>query len=285
MRLAVTGASGQLGSAVIEALKQFQGVTPIAVARSPAKAAKLDVETRAGDYDDAGQLESAFAGVDAVLLVSGMAPPDTRLGQHQRVIDSARRANVARVVFAGIVISESGGGFNPIQQVSADTEQYLKDSGLAWSIGRNGIYIEPDLEYLDNYRSAGKIVNCAGEGRCAYTCRPELALAYANLLTGGQHEGQTYVLAGQPITQRQLAECINEVFGTTLDYEPVTVEEYRRERQAALGGFLGGIIAGIYEGIRNGALDVQSEFEKVAGRPHLPPAEMIRAWKARHDAR
>ena len=284
MKVAVTGASGHLGSAVITALKQTRGVTPIAIARSPEKANRLGVETRAGDYDDAAQLDKAFEGVEALLLVSGMAPPDERIEQHNRVIDCAKRAGVARLVFSGIVVTEGGGGFDPIQRASLATEQHLKASGLAWSIGRNSIYIEPDLEYLGNYKKAGKISNCAGEGRCAYTCRPELAIAYANILTEPRHESRTYVLAGQPITQKKLAECLNEVFGTALKYESVPVEEYRRGRQAELGDFIGGIIAGIYEGIRKGAMDVKSDFEKVIGRPHQSPIEMIRDWAALHDA-
>ena len=223
--------------------------------------------------------------MDALLLVSGMAPPDERLEQHKRVINSAKRAGCCTLGLCRDRGDRAGWWLHPIQQASLATEEYLKQSGLGWSIGRNGIYIEPDLEYIDNYRRAGKIANCAGEGRCAYTCRPELALAYARMLTEQQHEEQTYVLAGEPIPQKTLAACINEVFGAALEYESLTVEEYRRERQSALGDFLGAIIAGIYEGIRNGAMDVSSEFERVVGRPHQSPIEMIRAWSALQDAR
>ncbi|MDA1237305.1 MAG: NAD(P)H-binding protein, partial [Acidobacteria bacterium] len=233
---------------MISALKNRAGIRPIAVARTPAKAERLGVEVREGDYDNGPQLEAAFRGVDAVLLVSGMAPPAERLVQHKRVIDAAERAGVKRLVFAGIVVTESGNGFNAVQQTSTATEEYLKRSNLEWVIGQNGIYIEPDLEYLDNYRKAGKIANCAADGRCAYTCRPELALAYAEMLSEPRHLGETYVLAGRAITQSELAAAINDVFGTNLTYESMGVEECRAERQAALGDFIGAVIAGIYEG-------------------------------------
>lgn len=152
MKIAVTGASGQLGSAVTEVLKRTAGVTPIGVARSPAKAGWLEVEVREGDYNRPDQLEKAFRGIQSVLLVSGMAPADERLRQHKTVIDCARLAGVEYMVFSGIVPGESGGGFNPIQQTSLATEEHLKQSGMTWSIGRNGIYIEPDLEYIAQYR-------------------------------------------------------------------------------------------------------------------------------------
>jgi len=48
----------------------------------------------------------------------------------------------------------------------------------------------------------------------------------------------------------------------------MSVDEYRDERVNELGPFLGGVIAGIYEGIRLGALDVPSDYEAAAGRPH-----------------
>lgn len=271
-----------MGSAVISALKGRDGITPIAVARTPAKAEHLGVDVRAGDYDNRSQLEAAFRGVDAALLVSGMAPPEQRFLQHKHVIDAAERVGVKRLVFAGIVVTEAGAGFNAVQQASVATEEYLKQSSMEWVIGRNGIYIEPDLEYLDAYRKVGKIINCAAGGRCAYTCRPELALAYAQMLIEPRHVGETYVLAGQAITQAELAAAINDVFGTDLTYESMSVDDYRNERQAALGGFIGAVIAGIYEGIRNGAMNVASDFARVVGRAHQSPTEMMRAWAAMH---
>lgn len=280
MRIAVTAATGQLGGAILTVLKQTPGVTPIAVARTPARAAALGVEARLGDYDDQPQLEAAFAGVDSVLFVSGMAPPAQRIFQHRRVIDAARRSGVKHVVYTGVVVNPGGDAFAAIQRMSLETERYLKESGLAFTIGRNGIYIEPDLEYIEEYARAGKIRNSAGDGRCAYTLRSELAQAYARLLTDPRHHGQTYTLAGPPITQAELAAAINAEYGTTLRYEPMSIEAYRQDRIAELGDFLGPLIAGIYEGIRKGAMDVTSEFAQIVGRPHLSPAEMIRAFRA-----
>jgi NAD(P)H dehydrogenase (quinone) len=188
---------------------------------------------------------------------------------------AAERVGVKRLVLAGIVVAESGGGFNPVQQVSIATEEYLKRSSLEWGIGQNGIYIEPDLEYIDNYRKAEKIANCAADGHCAYTCRPELALAYAQMLTKRTHLGETYVLAGQPITQEELAAAINEVFGTDLRYESLSVDECRSERQAALGDFLGAVDQRDGRGVRF----------RPRGWPRAPVTNGDDgAWSAAHDA-
>jgi NAD(P)H dehydrogenase (quinone) len=116
---------------------------------------------------------------------------------------------------------------------------------------------------------AGGIANCAGNGRCGYTTRPELAFAYARLLTDDKHNGHTYNLHGESITQYELAGYLNSAFGTDLTYTPMTVEEYRRNRIAELGEFMGTVIAGIYQGIRHGEADNTSHYHKAAGRRHV----------------
>lgn len=145
-------------------------------------------------------------------------------------------------------------------------------------IGRNGIYIEPDLEYLDHYIREGEIRNSAGEGKCTYTSRSELAFGYTQMLLEDRHNGQVYNLVGKPITQTRLAELINQVYQTNLTFHPVSVEAYEQERKSELGEFMGTIIAGIYEGIRHGANDLPSDFEQASGRPHKSPLEMIEAF-------
>ena len=64
----VTGATGQLGAAVMERLLQRTDATDIAaLVRGPGKAAELEaggVSIRRGDYDDTQALEKAMVGVD-----------------------------------------------------------------------------------------------------------------------------------------------------------------------------------------------------------------------------
>lgn len=270
MKIAVTAASGQLGGAIVQALVSLRGnESVVGLARSPNKAQGFGVEVRPGDYDQPAQLESSLAGVDAVLLVSGMAAPDARIQQHRNVIDAARSAGVRKIVYTSIQGLEEGTGFSPVVQSNRQTEADVRGSGLDWVIGRNGIYIEPDVEYMPTYKARGEIANCAGDQKCGYTTREELGFAYAQMLIGDAHAGQTYALHGEPITQAQLAKYLNQAFGTALSYRDMSVDAYRAERTEELGPFLGKIIAGIYEGIRLGALDVPSDYATAAGRSHL----------------
>ncbi len=280
MKTAITSASGQLGSAIAKQLiKKFGKDDVIAIARTPEHAESLGVEVRAGDYTQKEQFDTALRGVDTLLLVSGNDDPEKRKQQHANVIDAALAAGVHKVVYTSIIGPSSTSDFSPVVKSNRHTEEYLKNSGLTWSIGRNGIYLEPDLEYLNYYQKDGKITNSAGDGRCAYTTRKELADAYARMLTEDQHNGQTYNLAGPAITQYELADLMNEVFGTNLHYEPMSGEAYRQQRIDELGEFMGTVIAGIYQGIRNGAMDVPSDYRKAAGREHISIREAMKHFQ------
>ena len=152
MKIAVTAANGKLGSAIIETLiKVHPANNIIALARTPAKAQflteKYGVEVRAGDYDDVRQLEASLQGVDSVLLVSSIDDPNKRIGQHRNVIESANKSGVTKMVYTSIQGSSTQAAFAPIVRSNWQTEQDIKDSGLDWVIGRNGIYIEPDVDY------------------------------------------------------------------------------------------------------------------------------------------
>ena len=284
MKIAVTAASGHLGSAIVKATTALQGTEVVALARTPANAVDLGVEVRPGNYDEPDELEKSLQSADVVLLVSGMDAPARRIEQHRNVIEAARSAGVGKIVYTSVQGAEAGTAFSPVVQSNRQTEQDVRDSGLEWVIGRNGIYIEPDLEYIDNYAAAGGITNCAGDGRCGYTTRAELAYAYAQMLTDDRHDGRTYNLHGEPITQTDLAEYLNEAFGTHRSYTPMTVEEYRNDRVAELGEFIGSVIAGIYEGIREGAADNPSDYAEAAGREHVSWPDFFARLAEQHSS-
>lgn len=99
--IAITGATGQLGRLVIDALlKTVPANQIVAAVRSPEKAADLaalGVQVRRGDYTDAASLVAAFQGVSKLLLISS-SEVGQRAPQHRAVIDAAKQAGVDNVV-------------------------------------------------------------------------------------------------------------------------------------------------------------------------------------------
>ena len=106
-----------------------------------------------------------------------------------------------------------------------------------------------------------------------------MGYAYAKMLIENKHNGNTYNLVGEAITQTELTNYINKVFDTKLVFNPVSEKDYLEERKAALGDFIGTVIGGIYQGIKEGANDVASDFEKATGRKHATPLDMMENFK------
>lgn len=94
--IAVTGATGQLGRLVINVLLKVPAHDIIAAVRSPDKAKDLmalGVQVRQADYNQPTTLDSAFKGVDKLLLISS-SEVGQRVAQHTAVINAAKRAGV-----------------------------------------------------------------------------------------------------------------------------------------------------------------------------------------------
>lgn len=284
MKIAVTAASGGLGTAIIKSLKENTATDNIVgIARTPSKAKSLGVEIRTGDYDKKETFDTALKGCDALLIVSSNAAPEHRIGQHRNIIEAAKICGISKLVYTSIIGNPEKTAFSPVIGSNRQTEKDIAASGIPFTIGRNSLYLDPDLDYIDHYKKEGKISNCAGEGKCTYTSRNELGAAYAQILLNDGHDGKTYNLGGAAITQQELAEALNRAFDTNLVFENMSVADYIKERQNALGEFLGTIIGGIYEGIRNGAFDVSSDFEIAAKRKHASIDEMIASYKAQQS--
>ena len=270
MKVAVTTASGKLGAEIIKVLIKEIGVeNVVGIARTPEKAKFLGVEIKKGDYNNKEDFEKALKGVDVVLLVSGMDHPDKRIGQHRNVIEAAKENEVRKIVYTSIIGKDGVSTFDAIVKSNRQTEKDIKESGLEWSIGRNGLYIEPDVEYIDKYKEFGKIANCAANGLCSYTTREELGFAYGQMILNNDRNGKIFNLGGEAITQIQLTNYLNTAFKSELAYEAMGAEDYLKFQQKMNGEFLGMVIAGIYMKIKNGEFEIESDFEAAAGREHI----------------
>ena len=128
--VAVTGAAGDIGSVVREAL-QGEAARLILVDRAPLRAEAYNEDVRTADLRDAAAVASALEGADRVLHLGG-APDEAPLadllevnvqGTHH-VLEAARRAGIERVVLAS---SNRVTGFYPVEHVTSPREPVRPD--------------------------------------------------------------------------------------------------------------------------------------------------------------
>ncbi|MFM7446149.1 MAG: NAD(P)H-binding protein, partial [Tabrizicola sp.] len=186
MTIAITGATGHLGRLAIAALKA-RGATPVALARDPAKAGDLGVETRAFDYPNADP--AALKGVETLVLISSNDFND-RAGQHRNVLAAAKAAGVKRVIYTSILKGDASPMI--LAQDHIATEAAIKESGLSATILRNGWYTENYTGSLGAALQHGAIIGAAGQGRVNSAARKDYAEAIAVTALDDSHAGKTY---------------------------------------------------------------------------------------------
>lgn len=268
---AVTAASGQLGRLAVEALLE-RGVTPsdvVAVVRTPAKADDLatrGVVVRAGDYSDRASLDTALAGVDRLLLVSG-SEVGQRVGQHTNVVEAAKAAGVQRLVYTSLLRADSSA--SPLAPEHKATEEVIAASGLPHVLLRNSWYYENYTANLGQYLATGEVLGATHGGRISAASRADYAAAAAAALLADDEGKGTYELAGETFTFDELAATITEVTGTTVVARDVSAEEYQRTLEGhGLDAGTAGFVAALDASIANGDLQTDStELADLTGRP------------------
>jgi NAD(P)H dehydrogenase (quinone) len=279
MKIAITGANGQLGRLVINKLKsKIPAGDIVALARTPAKAADLGVTARAADYSKPDTLESALAGVETLLLISS-SEIGQRKAQHRNVIEAAKKAGVKWIVYTSLLHAETS-AIKMLSEEHLDTEAALKASGLAYTILRNSWYSENYTASVPGAVAGGAFLGCAGDAKISSATRADYAEAAVAVLTGEGHKGKTYELAGdKPYTLSDLAAEISRQTGKNIPYKNLSEAEYA----AALAGFgmpapVAQAYASFDTGAAQGALfDDGQQLSKLIGRPTTPIATSVAA--------
>lgn len=281
MRYAVTGATGHLGPLVIRGL--LEKVAPadiVAIVRDEAKAADLaerGVTVRVATYDDKAALEAALSGVDRLLLISG-SEVGRRIPQHINVIDAAKSAGVKHVVYTSAPKATTS--TLVLAPEHKATEEYLRASGLHYTILRNCWYTENYVRTAETAKQTGTIVAAVGDGRVASATRADYAAAAVAVLLGEGHDGKVYELSGDHAWDyNDLAAAISTIIERPVIYEPVDGPTLI-ERMTAAGVERPGaeFAAALDANIAAGLLScVTGELSALIGRPTTPLVEGLRA--------
>ncbi|MCX5269236.1 SDR family oxidoreductase [Streptomyces sp. NBC_00199] len=279
MSIVVTGATGNLGRHVVEQLLEKVPAEQItAVVRDEARAADLaarGVRLAVADYNAPETFDGLFAAGDKVLLVSGNEFDKGRVGQHKVVIEAAKAAGVALLAYT----SAPGSLTAALADDHKGTEAAILESGVPYSLLRNGWYNENYTEQLAPVLQTNAVTQATGEGRVASASRADYAAAAVAVLTGEGHENTTYELSGD--TAWSFAEYAAELSrqtGREITYNAVSVDDFVGilTTHAGLPGPFAAILGGVEASIAKGELaGTSGDLSRLTGRPTTPIADSI----------
>ncbi len=269
----ITGATGHLGGTVIDFLLEKLPAKETAVlVRDKGKADKLTgkgVDVRTGDYNNKETLLSAFKEIDKMLLISGNDVAK-RLQQHKNAIDAAKQAGVKHVIYTSFDRKkEDGSPLGILAQSHIETDRYLKESGLVWTIIRNTLYADALPMFFGEDVLETGIFFPAGNGKVPFATRRDMAEATAAVLTGEEHGNRDYVFANTHYySMHDAAVILSDIAGRQVKYHNPPQEVYTEELTKA-GVPQESIEMGVAfgEAIKTGEFETdRTDLDKILGR-------------------
>lgn len=227
----VTGASGNVGGAVLNALLEL-GAPVRAMYRSEADASKAPpgAERAIADFSDRSSLDRALEGVNRVFLVCSPIPQLLEL--EDNMVEACRTHRVQNLVQS----SALGAG-----QTSASfpswhfrVEERVRASGLPATILRPESFMQNVVDfYAPNIQTQGAFYAAMKDAPIAYIDVRDIGAIAARVLTTDHHVGHTYVLTGtETLTHGEIAAQVSRLIGRSVRYVDVIPAELK---QAMLG--------------------------------------------------
>ncbi|MBC8110911.1 MAG: SDR family oxidoreductase [Verrucomicrobia bacterium] len=272
MKILVTGATGHLGSAVIETLLKKIPAQQIAVlVRKTEKQLELQAKglhAHLGNYDDPDSLEKAMNGVDIVLLISSTDEGD-RMQQHRNVVDTAKKAGVKSIAYTSRSLHDKTTLSNQLMLEHFDTEDYIKQSKLKYTIFRNALYMDVLPLFVGKQVFETGIFQPAGDGKVAFALRKEMGEAIANVLLNEASEYKTYRFTGSKVYSfDDIASVLTELSGKEVTYTSVEIPAFvEMMKGKGLPEIMVKKIIDFNTDIKNGQeAEVRDDLEKKLGR-------------------
>ena len=265
--IVVAGATGNVGREVARQLVEA-GEPVRALTRDPAKAAVPAGATAvAGDLTVPSSLGPALTGATALFLLSGYSPD---------VFTEARNAGVRRVVLMSGGSAETGDRTNAVAKYMIDTEDALRESGLAWTIVRPRMFMTNTFQWLPQI--AEGVVRAPWPDVASAVVDPaDIAAVAARALVSAEHEGREYPVTGpEALRPGERVQLLSQVLDRPLRYEAQPDDEARAEMSAQMPVEYVDAFFSFYS---DGKLDEATVFptvEEVTGRPPRTFAEWVR---------
>ncbi|MBH8554400.1 SDR family oxidoreductase [Nostocaceae cyanobacterium CENA357] len=231
MTILVTGATGNIGSEVVQYLLERKALIR-GLVRDPKKATNLaqqGVELAIGDLSQPETLDAALQGIEKAFLVLPNLPNQVEL--ECAFIDAAKQAGTQQIV----KLSVMGAGELPstFQKWHRQIEEHLEQSGIAWTHLRPNMLMQNMRWFAQTIAQSGSIYNCVGDTKISHVDARDVAAVAGVCLTEPGHENKSYILTGsQAITFNEIADIFAKALGRTVAYIDLPPADLKAARLA-----------------------------------------------------
>jgi len=237
MKVLVLGATGTVGSAVVQSLLQG-GASVAALTRSAerAKALPAGVEGRIGDLNDPYKVVGAFKGVEAVFLLNAVSATETQEGLF--ALECARLQGVKKLVHLSVQHVDRAAHL-PHFGSKVVIEAAIKQSGLDYTILQPNNFYQNDYWFKDAMLQYGVYPQPLGSTGLDRVDVRDIADAAVKALDGDAASGKTFVLAG-PTTETGMSTAAtwSTCLGKPIAYAGDDLEAWEQQNLQYLPPFM-----------------------------------------------
>jgi NAD(P)H dehydrogenase (quinone) len=275
--IAVTGASGGVGSRVVRSLLDSGGQSVVALTRTPEAIPKLPrLAARHADYEDPSSLGAALHAVDTLVFISSDGVAEAVRGHHASIVSAAIEAGVGHVVYTSILDVSPDSGFY-YASVHRETEAMLADSGIGCSLARTSIFADYFVSaWLAPALADGTLALPAGSGRMSLVSRDDVGHALAALAV--ERMPVIVELTGpEALTTAEICRITRAATARELRYVAVDERSYRNIMARDLASdWLIEAYGSMFGSVREGRFEtVCADIPGLTGAPQQSYAEFL----------
>lgn len=281
MKIAVTGATGHLGSKIIEHLiKNTKKKNIIALAHNKNHAQNIinqKIEVREIDFQNQASLAASFTNIDTLVYVASKTySVFDRVHELENVLQAMKLNNIHNLVAMSFVADQEDNPFI-MSPFYGYLPRRLAGTDFNFAIAKNTLYADPLVPYLPELIERKGLIYPVGKKAMSFITLNDSAEAMATMALDQDilHSRRSYLLTqARSYTMPELGEVMSAVTGKEIGYHPVTAEEFGKI-YAEEGD--GAELASMYRGGPMGYLGkVSDDFAHLTGHEPQGMEEFLR---------
>lgn len=256
----LTGATGKTGSATAKALNE-RGIKFRALIRNEEKREGIESlggEVIIGSIENKEAVDQSMVDIETALIL--LPNSENQLRLEKQLVDSAKQAGANRIVKMSS-IEATPDATSPIPRLHLESEEYIKQSGLNWTMVKPNFYMQNLLASAATIKDQGKIFLPMGEGKTGMIDTTDVGKVLAKVLSEDGHESMNHEITGPEILSFfEVAEIFTQGLGKQVDYIDVPLAAYKE----TLGQFLTNqwhldAVIDLFKGIADGGIEEKTD--------------------------
>ncbi|HEV7344644.1 MAG TPA: NAD(P)H-binding protein [Devosia sp.] len=256
----VTGATGRVGSALVEALPP--GTAVRAASRSGDGSAAREVDWVRFSFSEPSTFAPALEGIRAVFLIR--PPQMAKAADFEPFLDALEDRSIRRLV----LLSVKGADRNPLLP-HRGLEKRVMGQSFDWTILRPSDFMQ-NLEtvHAQGIRERNEIAVPAGDGRSAFIDVADIGAVASQVLLEEGHGGRGYDLTGPAaLSFSEIAAILSDILDRPIVYRKTGIFKFTGEHRDE-GIPMALVMSALYTVQRLGfAAEVTEDLPGLLGRP------------------